>query len=315
MSTLPRRQTLKLVAAAIVVGPSVTFARTVDAATRKRSGFGLKALDFTVKVDGIYDAVPGVVAVDLGTVAYPVKWESRQGKVKIWLASEDDAPELTLNFAKDRKRKMNEVKLAIAVSLFADEGKTPALTYHILDAVPHSISTDEGKRLLSFSIGGMEAKAHTIKWKESGNVVRLPRDRFKVEIEGISVAAGHSMSKAVYDWKEQKVIESVLDTSKGGIAWGGATKDRKATIEVKHATNEVKLAVTSYITADKHFSSVMLARKSDAVKISVRPQGEKQQDIHFLKAKLTSIQFPKLSVGSDALVTETLHFTLDSGPL
>ena len=72
MSKLGRRQTLKITAAATLIGPSVLFSGPVRAAASEKGSKSHKNfLKFEFKVFGdSSDPVPGVIAVDLGGVTF-----------------------------------------------------------------------------------------------------------------------------------------------------------------------------------------------------------------------------------------------------
>jgi hypothetical protein len=128
MTNASRRSTLKLGAAALVVGPSVIITRTASAGGVIQDFAGHKAGQFTVKIAGVYDQVPGVVAVDLGSLNF-TKLKSEYSGIKISLAAGTDAKKMTINFWPEyTKMKKGVGDHKISVSLHATEGATPTLT-------------------------------------------------------------------------------------------------------------------------------------------------------------------------------------------
>lgn len=263
MSKLGRRESIKLAGAAVVVGPSVLFSRTASAGPQ-RTVTGLEAGAFKVEVKGMYDKVPGVAAVDLGTAtlgARKSKSELHFVTISMKTGAASAEQKLTKAFAKPA-RKGSRVAHKISVSLYGKGGRSPAITYHVLNAVPVSITQGEGAQHFKWNAGQIEVVSHKI-GSASGRFKPLPSNSFKVEIEGVSVLATQSMSKFSYDARGRTVSRTDLDPAADG-ARGWKSSRALSSNELKfHQTGAMdyakfdpidlkvrdQLALTSFVTA------------------------------------------------------------------
>jgi len=182
MPKLGRRQSIKLGTAALLVGPSVVFSREATAAPTKRAA--LRAGYFKVEVKGMYDKVPGVVSVDLGSAtasADYTKWIHDYLQVSL----SKDAPKLSKSF-KAALGKRSKVAHKVSVSLYSKASKSPAVTYHVLNAVPVSIDHKGEGQFIKWKVGSIETEAFDHKM-EKGKL-ELRNNAFKAEVDGQVIA-------------------------------------------------------------------------------------------------------------------------------
>lgn len=380
MPKLGRRQSIKLGAAALVVGPSVVFSREASAAASKRPL--LRAGAFKVEIEGVYDRVPGVVSVDLGSASASTDY----GK---WVHDY-----LKMSLAKDASKLSKGFEAAMAdgsvhkvsVSLYSKASKSPAVTYHVLDALPVSIDHKGEAQVLEWKVGSIETEALA----QSEGALQLTKKAFKAEIDGqvIAVQSLHKFSvgkknavvstvfnpqpgaskawlapRAVkVDGASDKIVVSkkggsdagdtvpmdsfsldfgkiTLDAAKvhdqvvlttalnvgtqpastllrpnklgsAGVGANGANKASPKLMNVASATtaaaNKSTPVLILHSSTGKHDSHVML-------KYAAPPLADKSSGASGIKLSLRAIEFPKLQVGSKALVTETLRFEVDDG--
>jgi hypothetical protein len=317
MTQTSRRSALTIGAAAVVLGPSVMFSRTAHAVDDTKLAGGLTAGNFAVKIDGVYDRVPGVTAVDLGSVQIskvvvrgydPDQKKEIVGKasqslsfsgLKLTVASKD-AAKMTIKWAPEYTRQgkaSGELKTAkspprsavkISVSLLAADGKTPAVTYHANDAVQVSADSDPaGDKIFVFDVGSIDVESHPVPYLNRTRQKELLTLSFEASVEKLGTVSGFSMSKAVYD--KVKVEQDAAD----------------------------ERSLVAFVTTDRQPSALVSRDKPQPpvgkVKFWSTEGGATPppKSLRFSQALLTSVDLPKLQVGSDALVTETLHFRVD----
>lgn len=213
MPKLGRRQSIKLGAAALVVGPSVVFSREAAAAPSKqpllRAGF------FKVEVKGIYVKIPNVEAVDLGSASPSIdytKWVHDYLKVSL----SKDAPKLSKSF-KAAVEGGSKVSHKVSVSLYSKGTKSPAVTYHVLNAVPVSIDHKGEAQYLEWKVGSIETEAFQQKM-QTVQQLQLTKKAFKAEVNG-QVIAVQSLHK-FYAGKKKAIVSTELNPdASAGKPW------------------------------------------------------------------------------------------------
>jgi hypothetical protein len=306
MPKIPRRQALELGAAAIVVGPSVFFSRAASASQGGATLGGLKAGQFTVKLAGVYDEVPGVVSVDLGGIKLSPSGAAQYSSVKIALASGQDTAKMTTGFKQGATD-------SLSVTLLASDGKTPSVTYQVIGAQAPAIKLNKlGDQILSYKVASLAVKVQ----KVEALTIKQTNNLLKVEIDGASAfattvstslvaATGKHIAKVSLTYKDSTLT---TDTSK---------------VQIDGTKHRDQITLTTAITgAEKQLSNVLIsslkatAGAQSKIEISGAPKDKSptfdKGALTYSKAQLTSIEFPKLEAGSDALVTETLTFKLTS---